>query len=492
MLRTRRTRHALAAALLLPCASLAATACGGAATPASRLAAPPAFKPSGQTKCSSATSQSEPLVVEWPSAARAKLESMSKRGLVAVHYTGCEMEVLSACTVKGSYGYTPLTRKRDHVTVHDADELYAKIPLGAASLEGTLHRAGQLDVSMTIVGRYEADRAALGGELEGSDCDRATHVISALTIGAFDFVAGGSADVGARVNVAGAGAGGDSSASREVLDSDGDEQSCAAATSSDHGPPDGCGAIVRLEVMPVGEAHANAKVEHPAASDAEQTGITYAPAPGVAPTAVAPEPRPAPPEPSVAPPPAEWSPHVRAPAPQEPPARSGGRTVEVDGPADGESYKVAIDSSDGFHACSAPVTHDAPCTLENLPPGALRLDVRRADGSSVAELAPIIGQGNARIALVHTSHTAAALVWGGVGVAGVAATILGFAMNSNTSTAGTVPALMEYGGLAAACGGIYGILYALKAPTWTYEAQGLSVAAAPLPGGAGVNALLRF
>jgi hypothetical protein len=97
---------------------------------------PPELDRPGEAKCGVHKSQSEPLVVEWPSAARAKLEALSRTGVVAVRYQGCEMEVLASCNAPGKYAYTAITPKHDHLSIKNEDDLYATIPLGAARLEG--------------------------------------------------------------------------------------------------------------------------------------------------------------------------------------------------------------------------------------------------------------------------------------------------------------------------------------------------------------------
>ena len=106
------------------------------------------------------------------------------------------MQVLDGCTVAVKYGYAPMTRKKDRVVMRDADDLYANIPVGAARFEAKLEKGGELDVDMTMVGRWEAERRAVRlDELQGS-CDGATHVVSALTVGAFTFTAGADATAG--------------------------------------------------------------------------------------------------------------------------------------------------------------------------------------------------------------------------------------------------------------------------------------------------------
>ena len=78
--------------------------------------------------------------------------------------------------------------------MNSADQLYASIPVHAASFEGKLAQKGQLNASMTIVGMYEApDLAPAVDQLQG-ECGRATHVVSALTVGAFGMWARDGAD----------------------------------------------------------------------------------------------------------------------------------------------------------------------------------------------------------------------------------------------------------------------------------------------------------
>jgi hypothetical protein len=215
------------------------------------LAKAPDFNPAGQAKCGVAKSQAEPLIVEWPDAARGKLESQVRRGVVAVRYIGCEMQVLGQCTAPGKYGYASLNPKKSHVKMRNADELYASIPAYAVKFEGTLARAGELNVEMTIVGRYEADRSSVRVEDLQGDCDGATHVVTGLSVGAFEFFAGADARVGAGVSAGDVGVNARSTSSRETLTADGQEEACRKAAAADTIPPYGCGALLGLEVQPI-------------------------------------------------------------------------------------------------------------------------------------------------------------------------------------------------------------------------------------------------
>jgi hypothetical protein len=234
-----------------------AAGCGGP-NAASSLAKPPELRLQNQAKCGVQRSQARPLVVEWPSADRGALEAQARKGLVVVRYEGCDMEVLRQCRAPGRYAFSPFTRKDDHVSIRTEDELYASVPVHAAELEGKLRQSGHLEVAMTLVGSWDADRPALSADELTGDCARATHVISALTAGAFELSAGGAAEVRGGGSGLGVHAGAASGAEKELLNRDGYASACERATSADTAPPDGCGAIVRLEVAPLAPARAAA------------------------------------------------------------------------------------------------------------------------------------------------------------------------------------------------------------------------------------------
>jgi len=236
--------RAVAAAL-----ALAVAAC--AHGPAERLAEPPKIEIPGGGRCKVGEAQSHPLVVEWPAADRASLEARLAHGLVVVGARGCDIEVLRGCRVEAKYDYVGLTRKNDRVRIRNRDELYANLPLGAASLEGKLARYKGLDVEIALVGMFEAPPArTTRGELDG-DCAAATHVITGVQIGAFQFYAGGSGELKAGAKFGNAGAGVGTAAERETLSADGSPERCDASTTADERPPEGCGALIRIELTPL-------------------------------------------------------------------------------------------------------------------------------------------------------------------------------------------------------------------------------------------------
>lgn len=207
--------------------------------------------PGSKALCTIGASELHPLIVDWSTGDRASLESrLMNPGLVAVHYEGCDLQVLRYCNVPGNYRYKGLTVKRDEVVIHNEDELFAFLPIGAFQLRSKLRRAGRLSVDMVLSGTHEADQVDLSrGHLSGR-CEGATHIIASVQVGAFEFFAGGEDEIEVGAGFRRAGAGVKSSSAKEILGSDGNVQSCAEATSRyGSAPPEHCGALLRVELV---------------------------------------------------------------------------------------------------------------------------------------------------------------------------------------------------------------------------------------------------
>ncbi|MBL8740324.1 MAG: hypothetical protein JNK04_04490, partial [Myxococcales bacterium] len=135
-----------------------------------------------QATCKVARDPLNPLVVEWPGTAKVDLETASRRGLVAVSYSGCTMKILSSCELKGDYDFEETTPARDRLEISDNNELYAKLPLGAASLKGELSAGASLELDYVAVGQRVAGAAP---KARSGDCQGATHYVRTITVGAF-------------------------------------------------------------------------------------------------------------------------------------------------------------------------------------------------------------------------------------------------------------------------------------------------------------------
>lgn len=241
---SRRSRSGL-----LWAAVAATTAC----RPAEWLARPPQLQTPGQSssKCTMDAQQSSLMVVDWEAADRASLEVRLARGPVALHVQGCNLRILRYCKVPGEYKYQGLTRKNNRVKIRNTDELYAQLPIGAAHLEAKLMSKGALDVEIALVGMLTAPGERPRRDTLSGECESATHVITGVQIGAFKLTAGGSGELRAGGGIGQIGAGAGSKTERENLSEDGQPENCDAATSADLRAPEGCGALVRLELAAV-------------------------------------------------------------------------------------------------------------------------------------------------------------------------------------------------------------------------------------------------
>lgn len=195
-----------------------------------------ASDPTPLAKCKVAASQDRPLVTEWPASEKSRLEALIGRGAVVVAYSGCELRVLDACAIKGTYAFQKTTLASDTVEIASEDDLYAKLPLGAVRLEGDLKRAGRLAVRTTVVGQFALSGGSITDVPDAGECASATHVVSGLSVGAFKLLAGGKSSVSGGGGVVGLGAVGASHHEQEMtLTESGDPQACIETSDKPNG-----------------------------------------------------------------------------------------------------------------------------------------------------------------------------------------------------------------------------------------------------------------
>jgi len=221
---------------------------GGGAAAKPFVAVPEA--PSDQVKCRVARAPDNPLVTEWPASEKANLEARLREGTVVVAYSGCTMRLLPQCRASGRYLWRRTTTASDTVEIRDADELYAKLPLGAASLEGELQRSGRLAVQTTVAGQLqlaEFDPRSLPSD---GSCLGASHVVGALSVGAFKLKSGGGATVrgGASVGTV-ASARGASEREESLVREAGSPDKCDLST--DGAADIGCASPVQVFLRPL-------------------------------------------------------------------------------------------------------------------------------------------------------------------------------------------------------------------------------------------------
>jgi hypothetical protein len=181
----------------------------------------------GPAACRYALSQGNPILTEWPASEKSNLELLLKNGAVAVEFTGCAMRLLPQCRPGGRYVFERTTLASDSIDIKSTDELFAKLPLGAASLEGELKRSGKLVVKTHVSGQARLQGVTPEQVSASGDCARATHLLGGLSVGAFSLLSGGEVSGEASASIAKLGeAGGKAQRSAELVRSAGDADSC--------------------------------------------------------------------------------------------------------------------------------------------------------------------------------------------------------------------------------------------------------------------------
>jgi hypothetical protein len=201
--------------------------------------------PGEQARCKVASSQENPLVTEWPASEKANLEARLSEGSVVVSYSGCTLKMLPRCRVGGAYHWKRTTMATDTIEIHNADELYAKLPLGAASLEGELSRSGRLAVQTSVSGQFQLDGFDPARVPRGAECEGATHVLGALSVGAFKLRSGGTAKLSGQGTFAGvASAHGGSDSDETLMREAGTPAKCESATET--APDPACASPIQM------------------------------------------------------------------------------------------------------------------------------------------------------------------------------------------------------------------------------------------------------
>jgi len=231
----------MVAALTILCAG-----CGGPSIPRATLPE----VPSELARCRVAASASSPLVTEWAATEKANLEARIREGGVAVAYSGCAMRIVPECNLRGSYVWQRTTPATDRLVISNTDELYAKLPLGAASLEGELQRSGELVVQTTVSGQMRVSGITANDVPMQGGCAAATHLVTGVAVGAFELSAGGKLSASASGKVAMVEDTGVKTLSeKSLVRKAGDPDRCAEST-WDYPAPD-CNSPIQLFLAPL-------------------------------------------------------------------------------------------------------------------------------------------------------------------------------------------------------------------------------------------------
>jgi hypothetical protein len=205
--------------------------------------------PDAEARCEAAARGESPLVTEWSSAEKANLQARLRSGALAVEFTGCGMRPITGCSVRGSYRWQRTTLSSDSIEIHNQDELFAKLPLGALALEGELARSGRLAVRTTVSGQYVLEGSSAADVPDYGDCSAATHLLVGVSIGSFKLHSGGTLQAGASVGAGPYSGGAQTSSSESLLREAGDFDSCKAST--DETPEMNCSSPIQAFLAPL-------------------------------------------------------------------------------------------------------------------------------------------------------------------------------------------------------------------------------------------------
>jgi hypothetical protein len=220
----------------------------------------------GKDRCVSAGDEHKLFVVEWDATDASTFQARASRDVVFVHYEGCQLRVVDGCSdgsLAGRYGSyrEPVftSGATESFTISTADELAAKLPLGAVSLGAELSNDRALELTYFVSGTTLATR----DEIYQSDlaqnprCADVTHAVVAYNLGAFELQTTDDRGGSAGVDYAGAGVSGSHRDKRNNLRHAGDLAACKQV---DNHP---CRVPIRLTLRPIRPGAAPAGVAGP-------------------------------------------------------------------------------------------------------------------------------------------------------------------------------------------------------------------------------------
>lgn len=201
------------------------------------------------------TGNLEPMIVDWQPEQRGDLEISMREGLVVVGYDDEGFRLLKDCHVDGNYEFMGMTRRERVVRLESAEDVRANLPLGglgiAAKLGGEFAQGATLDIAMVMIGKLRTTwRTVTPKDLVGQ-CERASHFVRGATVGAFAVDKGDRSHARAVAEIFGLGVGGGTSKSSLVRVIDGQLPDCQRATPDSDKAPTQCGALIRVELLPI-------------------------------------------------------------------------------------------------------------------------------------------------------------------------------------------------------------------------------------------------
>jgi uncharacterized protein len=213
------------------------------------------MKSTGGAACTTAE-RADLMVVDWPAEMRGDIEVALKEGLAFVSYDCKTVKLVPTCSLDAEYGYIGTTRREKKIEMNNKDEVAANLPVGGLSwlsdVSGKFGRESALLAQFISVGKRSAGKKRAERSELGAGCEAATHFVRAATIGAFVVATGSKAELAASAKILGKGAAAGTQTATKIEARDGDLEACAKSTPDDKSPPAECGAVLRVELEPIG------------------------------------------------------------------------------------------------------------------------------------------------------------------------------------------------------------------------------------------------
>jgi tetratricopeptide (TPR) repeat protein len=213
-----------------------------------------------------------PFIIEWDATDMSSFESFAANDIVIVKYEGCKLRILDECkndSIRGSQGaYKPpewTSGSLETLDIHNEGELYAKLPLGQATLGGRVSAGESFHMEYYVAGTVNATRDAVYRDDLASNqgCDSATHFVYGYNLGAFAL--GSTNEVKTEVggSAFGFGAGGGTSSGSKAEKKGGDLATCKSDSATE---VQGCKTPIRLNLRSIRDGE-NPEVATMAAPD---------------------------------------------------------------------------------------------------------------------------------------------------------------------------------------------------------------------------------
>lgn len=210
----------------------------------------------GQNACNP-DNHDRPFIVEWDATDMSSFEQYAANDVVIVKYEGCTLKVMDECrndSIRGSQGaYKPpewTSGQLESIDIKNAGDLYAKLPLGKATLGGRVSAGEQFHMEYYVAGTRTATRDSVyRADLESNPgCEGATHFVYGYNLGAFALGSAKEFKAEAGGSAFGFGAGGSQTNSSRADKKGGDLAVCKSDSATEI---EGCKAPIRLSLRKI-------------------------------------------------------------------------------------------------------------------------------------------------------------------------------------------------------------------------------------------------